>query len=263
MAPLRVRARQPAAAAAAGAPYVDGQLVPFEKTASGTGAGTFANSSLNFMSRGAASLFGAGSLDEVALYSRALTRRRSPLTTRATTQSPTASFSGTPTRPTSARASPSTAPARPLRTARSPNTSGISTATAATRPTPAPRRPRPAPTPAPASSTVGLRVTDSAGKTATTTARSASTAAGSAPTRAAVLGHRRAAQLLAPGRARGHRPSPTARARPATAHGGPTLGAPGAVAGDTDTAVSFDGTTGAASGPSTSPATNQLTSSSG
>jgi YD repeat-containing protein len=53
-------------------PYVDGQPIPYDKTASGTGAGNFANSSLFFMSRNAATLFGKGSLDEVAIYNRAL-----------------------------------------------------------------------------------------------------------------------------------------------------------------------------------------------
>ena len=47
-------------------PYVDGAPVPFTKTESGTGAGNFANSSLYFMSRAGASLFGDGDLDEVA-----------------------------------------------------------------------------------------------------------------------------------------------------------------------------------------------------
>ena len=40
-------------------PYVDGQAVSYTKTASGTGAGNFANSTLNLMSRGGAELFGA------------------------------------------------------------------------------------------------------------------------------------------------------------------------------------------------------------
>ena len=53
-------------------PYVDGQPVSYEKTASGTGAGNFANSTLYFMSRNAQTLFGKGSLDEVAIYNRAL-----------------------------------------------------------------------------------------------------------------------------------------------------------------------------------------------
>ncbi len=53
-------------------PYVDGQPVGYTKTADGTGAGNFANSTLYLMSRGGQSLFGAGSLDEVAVYNRAL-----------------------------------------------------------------------------------------------------------------------------------------------------------------------------------------------
>ncbi len=53
-------------------PYVDGQPVSYEKTASGTGAGNFANSTLYFMSRNAVTLFGKGGLDEVAIYNRAL-----------------------------------------------------------------------------------------------------------------------------------------------------------------------------------------------
>jgi PKD repeat protein len=53
-------------------PYVDGQPVAFTKAGSGTGAGNFANSTLNFMSRNGSALFGAGDLDEVALYGRAL-----------------------------------------------------------------------------------------------------------------------------------------------------------------------------------------------
>ena len=53
-------------------PYVDGQPVAFAKTQSGTGAPVFANSTLFFMSRGGASLFGAGALDEVAIYDGAL-----------------------------------------------------------------------------------------------------------------------------------------------------------------------------------------------
>ena len=54
-------------------PYVDGVAVSYFKLNSGTGAGNFANSTLYFMSRAASSLFGNGSLDEVAIYNRALT----------------------------------------------------------------------------------------------------------------------------------------------------------------------------------------------
>jgi hypothetical protein len=52
--------------------YVDGAPVSIVKGSSGTGAGNFANSTLNFMSRNGSSLFGAGTLDEVAIYGQAL-----------------------------------------------------------------------------------------------------------------------------------------------------------------------------------------------
>ena len=54
--------------------YVDGQPVSITKGSSGTGAGNFANSTLYFMSRGGSSLFGDGSLDEVAIYDRGAER---------------------------------------------------------------------------------------------------------------------------------------------------------------------------------------------
>ncbi|MDX6609099.1 MAG: hypothetical protein QOF85_1024 [Solirubrobacterales bacterium] len=54
-------------------PYVDGKAVSFSKGSSGTGAGSFASTTLNFMSRNGSSLFGKGSLDEVAIYNQALT----------------------------------------------------------------------------------------------------------------------------------------------------------------------------------------------
>jgi YD repeat-containing protein len=57
-------------------PYVDGKAVSYEKGASGTGAGAFANAPLYFMSRAGESLFGAGTLDEVAVYSQPLSAAR-------------------------------------------------------------------------------------------------------------------------------------------------------------------------------------------
>jgi YD repeat-containing protein len=53
-------------------PYVDGRAVSYQKLDSGTGAGHFANSVLNFMSRNGTGLFGQGDLDEVAVFDRAL-----------------------------------------------------------------------------------------------------------------------------------------------------------------------------------------------
>jgi YD repeat-containing protein len=82
-------------------PYVDGAPVPFTKPNSGTGAGNFANSTLYFMSRGASSLFGAGDLDEVALYGRALSAGTiaEHFASHGTNRRPTASFQATPGAP--------------------------------------------------------------------------------------------------------------------------------------------------------------------
>ncbi|MET0558381.1 MAG: PKD domain-containing protein [Solirubrobacterales bacterium] len=79
-------------------PYVDGQPVPYEKTISGTGAGPFANSTLYLMSRAATALFGKGSLDEVALYNKALTPAQvnSHYLARGGNKAPQASFTATP-----------------------------------------------------------------------------------------------------------------------------------------------------------------------
>ncbi|HST54965.1 MAG TPA: N,N-dimethylformamidase beta subunit family domain-containing protein [Solirubrobacteraceae bacterium] len=49
-------------------PYVDGQQVSGQQEGAGTGAGAFANSTLYLMSRAGNSLFGNGSLDELAIY---------------------------------------------------------------------------------------------------------------------------------------------------------------------------------------------------
>jgi hypothetical protein len=48
-------------------PYVDGHVVSYTKTESGTGGG-FADSTLYWMSRDASSLFGSGSMQDLALY---------------------------------------------------------------------------------------------------------------------------------------------------------------------------------------------------
>ena len=53
-------------------PYVDGHEVSYTKTASHTGAGAFADSTLFWMSRDASTLFGAGSMQDLALYDTTL-----------------------------------------------------------------------------------------------------------------------------------------------------------------------------------------------
>ncbi|HSZ68835.1 MAG TPA: PKD domain-containing protein [Solirubrobacteraceae bacterium] len=53
-------------------PYVDGNLVNFQQEDANTGQGNFANSTLYLMSRDDNSLFGAGELDELAIYDQPL-----------------------------------------------------------------------------------------------------------------------------------------------------------------------------------------------
>jgi YD repeat-containing protein len=80
-------------------PYVDGKAVPFSKLASGSGAGNFANSTLYFMSRNASALFGNGTLDEVALYNKALSEAQISAHYEASlpNEPPQASFTASPT----------------------------------------------------------------------------------------------------------------------------------------------------------------------
>jgi hypothetical protein len=53
-------------------PYVDGQPVSYEIDSAGSGAGSFANSTLYLFSRDGSALFGQGALDDLALYNRDL-----------------------------------------------------------------------------------------------------------------------------------------------------------------------------------------------
>ena len=86
------------------APYVDGQAVSFTKSASGTGAGPFANSRLFFMSRGGTglspagtTLFGAGAMDELAIYKRVLSASEIADQYQSTlNNAPSASFTASP-----------------------------------------------------------------------------------------------------------------------------------------------------------------------
>ncbi len=53
-------------------PYVDGQPVSYQQESAETGQGAFANSTLYLFSRDGNSLFGAGELDELAIYNQPL-----------------------------------------------------------------------------------------------------------------------------------------------------------------------------------------------
>jgi PKD repeat protein len=82
-------------------PYVDGQTVSYQKESSGTGAGSFANSTLYLMSRGGTTLFGNGSLDELAIYGGELnaTTVQEQFNSNGSEPRPVASFTNSPNQP--------------------------------------------------------------------------------------------------------------------------------------------------------------------
>jgi PKD repeat protein len=82
-------------------PYVDGQQVAFQQESTGTGGGLFANSTLYLFSRAGTSLFGAGALDELALYNRALSAGTvlQHYSSHGTNRPPTAAFKVSPSAP--------------------------------------------------------------------------------------------------------------------------------------------------------------------
>jgi PKD repeat protein len=235
-----------AAAATQIIPYVDGTAVSYTKVDSGTGAGPFANSTLNFMSRNGTDLFGAGDMDEVALYTTTLssTTIHNHYTTGAGitgNQAPTASFTATPSAPLTGQAvtfdaSASADPDGSIvkyewdldgnGTYETTTTTPTTTKTYSTAGT----------------VVVGLRVTDNGGATGTTTRSVSITSSQLGPYAQAVLGTTGVAHYWRFGETAGTTLLDRAGTANATAVGGVTLGVTGALTGDTDTAARFDGT---------------------
>ncbi len=248
-----------AAAAEEIKPYVDGQPVAFTKTASGTGAGNFANSSLNFMSRGTNSLFGAGALDELAIYTRALDPATVAAHYAGNPQTPTASFESSPNpasvgQTVSFNGSGSTSPNGAIAKYEwdldgngTYETNTGSTPTASTSYSAA------------GSINAGLRVTDAAGKTATTTVTVNVEASGSGSYSSRVLSTAGLIDYWRMGDTAGPAIADSKGGAPATVAGTPTFGTTGAVAGDPDTAVNFNGTNGGASANLNLSGTSKLT----
>jgi len=248
-----------AAAAEQIKPYVDGKAVSFTKTASGTGGGNFANSSLYFMSRAASALFGAGSLDEVAIYNRALDGATIAAHYAGNPLAPTASFSSSPNPAeigetvnfdASSSSSPNGAIVKyewDLDGNGTYETNTGATAIASSSYGVA------------GSVTVGLRVTDTAGKTATSSETVSIDGAGAGSYSARVLATVGLINYWRMGEASGTTLADSKGTAPATLTGGPTLGVSGAVAGDADTAASFNGTSSAAQAALNLSATNKLT----
>jgi PKD repeat protein len=240
-------------------PYVDGKAVSFTKTASGTGAGNFANSSLYFMSRGASSLFGAGSLDELAVYNRALDAATIAAHYAGNPQAPTASFNTSPNpanvgETVNFNASSSSSPNGAIAkyewdldgNGSYETNTGTNPAASSSYATSGPV-------------TVGLRVTDAAGKTATAAETVSIDGSGSGSYSARVLATAGLINYWRLGETSGTTLADSKGTAPATLTGGPSLGASGAVAGDSDTAVSFDGTSSAAQAALNLSGTSKLT----
>ena len=150
-------------------PYVDGRAVAYTKSAeSAPGAGNFAKSTLYWMSRDASTLFGAGSMQDLALYDTTLSASTIAEHYEIGEGGPKASFTSTPVVATAGvpvrlDASGSSSPS----SARSPTTRGTSTAAKAT-PTDGGGTATISHTfSAPGTYTVDLRVKDSLGETAT------------------------------------------------------------------------------------------------
>jgi len=237
-------------------PYVDGKPVTYTKLDSGTGAGNFANSNLYFMSRAASGLFGAGDLDEVAVYDRALDAGTidEHFNSETANKRPKPSF----TAPLTAKvgetvnynASASTDPDGTIakyewdldgngsfetNTGTTPAASKVYTAGG--------------------SVVVGLRVTDNGGATATVTRTV--TVEGENPPEEEVFSNYSPTVLDTPGLAHYWRLDETSGTSfadsvgtsTATASGGPTLGVAGGVPHDSDKAARFDGVDDAASAP--------------
>ncbi len=234
-------------------PYVDGQPVSYSKAASGTEAPPFASSSLNFMSRAGSSLFGAGDLDEVAIFGRALSAGTiaGNYAGIVTNKRPVASF----TAPLAAKAGESvsfdaSASSDPDGTIAKyewdldgngsyETNTGTTPTTSHTFPTAG-------------NAEVGLRVTDNGGAIATTTKAitiEAEGGGGGEPTTygKAVLATPGLSDYWRLGESSGSLLADSVGPSPATTSGEPTLGIPGSVFNESDTAVRFDGVNDAAS----------------
>jgi PKD repeat protein len=240
-------------------PYVDGKPVAYTKTLSGTGAGTFANSQLYMMSRGGTSLFGAGSLDEVSVYARALNAQTIANHFAGNPQPPTASFTNTPDPPQTGQAVTFDASASSsllgsiTKYEWDLDGDGTYETNAGSTPTTTHTYSNPG------AVNVKLRVTDSTGATGTTTVPITVEAPGTGSYTQRVQNTAGLAHYWRMGELTGTSLADSKGTSAATISGGPALGAPGALAGDTNTAVSFNGTTSAATANVDLSAANKLT----
>jgi alpha-tubulin suppressor-like RCC1 family protein len=239
-------------------PYVDGHAVSYTKTESGTGAGSFANSTLFWMSRDASTLFGAGSMQDLALYDTTLSASTIGEHYEIGVGGPKASFTSAPAVasagvPVRLDASGSSSPggsitdyAWDFNGSKSYSTDGGSSATLSHTFS------------SPGTYTVDLRVKDSFGETATVS---------HTITVGAELGHYAQAVEETTGvthfwpmdESSGSSFADLVGGANAEALGGVTLGEPGGLVDDSSTAAAFNGSSGTARAEVDLSSTHQLT----
>jgi hypothetical protein len=239
-------------------PYVDGHVVSYTKSESGTGAGNFAHSTLFWMSRDASTLFGAGSMQDLALYDTTLSATKIGEHYEIGEGGPKASFASAPAVATAGvpvrlDASASSSPAGSITDyawdfdgSKSYSTDGGSSATISHTFS------------SPGTYTVDLRVKDSLGQTVTVS---------HTITVGAELGRYEQAVEETPSvthfwpmdESSGSSFADVVGGANAEALGGVTLGEPGGLVGDSSTAAAFNGSSGAARAEVDLSGTHQLT----
>ncbi len=240
-------------------PYVDGHTITYTKSASGTGAGNFANSTLFWMSRDASTLFGAGNMQDLALYEGTLSSGTILDHYELGSNGPKASFTSTPVAATAGvpvhlDASGSSSTAGPI-TDYAWDFNGSKTYATDTGETPTTSHTFTEP----GTYTVDLKVTESEGRTATFS-KTITVGAALPPYEQAVESTAGLAHFWPMGEAGGETSfADVFEDADAEVLGGVTLGEPGGLVGDSSTSALFNGSSGAARATVDLSGTHELT----
>jgi PKD repeat protein len=239
-------------------PYVDGKAVSYTKGSSNTGAGAFANSTLFWMSRDASELFGAGSMQDLALYDTTLSSEAILEHYALGEHGPKATFTSSPVTATAGvpvhfDASGSTSPTGPVSDYAwdfdgSKSYSSDSGSTATTTHTFA----------SPGTYTIDLQVEDSLGEKATVS-KTITVGAALGQYEQAVEDTSGIAHFWPMGEPSGSSFADVVGGANASISGGTTLGEPGGLVEDLSTSAAFNGTSGAAQANVDLSGTHELT----
>jgi sugar lactone lactonase YvrE/plastocyanin len=226
-------------------PYVDGKTVSYTKSSSNEGAGAFASSTLFWMSRNASELFGAGSMQDIALYEGTLSSETILEHYALGEHGPKAAFTSSPAVATAGvpvhfDASGSTSPTGPVSDyswdfngSKSYASDSGSTGTISHTFS------------SPGTYTVDLQVEDSLGEKATVS-KTITVGAALGQYEQAVEGTSGIAHFWPMNESSGSTLADAVGGADATTSGGTTLGEPGGLVEDLSTSAAFDGTSGAA-----------------